>query len=80
MQSGQIDRTIQKVWTSKPAMEGAGVHLKRAFGFAEVPQLDPFLLLDAFRSDTPDDYRRADFPGTRTAEYEQGTFVKHARR
>ena len=61
MQSGEIDRTIRKVWKSQPAIEGAGVHLKRAFGFAEVPQLDPFLLLDAFRSDNPDDYRRG-FP------------------
>ncbi len=37
-------------------MEGAGVRLKRAFGFGEVPQLDPFLLLDAFGSDDPADY------------------------
>jgi hypothetical protein len=35
-------------------MEGAGVHLNRAFGFSEVPLFDPFLLLDDFRSDNPD--------------------------
>jgi len=37
-------------------MEGAGVHLKRAFGFSEVPLFDPFLLLDDFRSDNPEHY------------------------
>jgi redox-sensitive bicupin YhaK (pirin superfamily) len=49
-------RKIVKVWKSKPTIEGAGVHLRRAFGFHEVPQLDPFLLLDDFHSDNPKDY------------------------
>jgi hypothetical protein len=47
------DRNIRKVVKSKPTIEGAGVHLRRAFGFSEVPQFDPFLLLDDFRSDDP---------------------------
>lgn len=42
-------------------MDGAGVKLRRAFGFHQIPQLDPFLLLDAFRSDRRDDYA-AGFP------------------
>ncbi len=46
-------RKIKRVFKSKPTIEGAGVHLKRAFGFGEVPLFDPFLLLDDFRSDTP---------------------------
>lgn len=46
-------RKIRKVMKSKPTIEGAGVHLKRAFGFSEVSQLDPFLLLDDFRSNDP---------------------------
>ena len=54
-------RRIEKVWKSKPTIEGAGVRLKRAFGFDEVPQLDPFLLLDDFRSNNPTDYLRG-FP------------------
>ncbi len=54
-------RAIRKVWKSEPTIEGAGVRLKRAFGFHEAPQLDPFLLLDAFGSENPDDYRRG-FP------------------
>ncbi len=49
-------RQIQKLWRSQPTLEGAGVHLSRAFGFNEVPQLDPFLLLDDFRSENPEDY------------------------
>ena len=50
------DRKIRKVFKSKPTIEGAGVHLKRAFGFSEVPAFDPFLLLDDFRSDDPRHY------------------------
>jgi len=49
-------RKIQKIWKSRPTIEGAGVHLKRAFGYNQVPQIDPFLLLDDFRSDNPDHY------------------------
>ena len=44
------------VLRSKATVEGAGVRLKRAFGFYQVPQLDPFLLLDDFHSDNPEDY------------------------
>jgi redox-sensitive bicupin YhaK (pirin superfamily) len=49
-------RKIRKVWRSKPTIEGAGVHLKRAFGYDQVPQLDPFLLLDDFHSSNPAEY------------------------
>ncbi len=49
-------RKIKKILKSKPTIEGAGVHLKRVFGFSEVPLFDPFLLLDDFRSDNPDHY------------------------
>jgi redox-sensitive bicupin YhaK (pirin superfamily) len=49
-------RRIKKIFKSKPTLEGAGVHLKRAFGFHELPGLDPFLLLDDFHSNHPDDY------------------------
>ena len=49
-------RRIKKIFKSKPTIEGAGVHLKRAFGFYQVPLLDPFLLLDDFHSNHPADY------------------------
>ncbi len=46
-------RKIQKVIKSKPTLEGAGVHLRRVFGYSEVPMFDPFLLLDDFRNTDP---------------------------
>lgn len=49
-------RKIRRVLKSKPTIEGAGVHLKRAFGYSQVPMFDPFLLLDDFRSDRQEDY------------------------
>jgi redox-sensitive bicupin YhaK (pirin superfamily) len=56
-----VVRKIKKIFKSRPTLEGAGVHLKRAFGNQEVPQLDPFLLLDDFHSKNPEDYL-AGFP------------------
>ena len=49
-------RQIRTVLKSKPTIEGAGVHLKRVFGFSEVPMFDPFLLLDDFHSSDPRQY------------------------
>ena len=49
-------RKIKTVSKSKPTVEGAGVHLKRAFGYYQVPQFDPFLMLDDFHSDDPAKY------------------------
>lgn len=40
-----MNRKIDKILTSKPTVEGAGVHLKRAFGYYEAPELDPFCFL-----------------------------------
>ena len=54
-------RAIRRILRSQPAIEGAGVRLKRAFGFREVPAFDPFLLLDDFRADNPRQYL-AGFP------------------
>jgi redox-sensitive bicupin YhaK (pirin superfamily) len=54
-------RPVKRIVQSKPTMEGAGVHLRRAFGFGETQDFDPFLLLDDFRNDRPEDYK-AGFP------------------
>ena len=54
-------RRIRKVIRSTPTIEGAGVHLKRAFGFREAPVFDLFLLLDDFRSNDPRHYLKG-FP------------------
>jgi len=74
-------RKIKKVLKSKPTIEGAGVHLRRAFGFSEVPMFDPFLMLDDFRSDDPEHYLKG-FPwhphrGIETITYMLNGTVEH---
>ena len=54
-------RPVVSVQSSQPTIEGAGVRLKRAFGYYEAPHLDPFLLMDDFHSADPRDYM-AGFP------------------
>jgi redox-sensitive bicupin YhaK (pirin superfamily) len=49
-------REIHRVTASRPTMEGAGVRLRRAFGFGDTASTDPFLLLDDFRGEDPRDY------------------------
>jgi quercetin 2,3-dioxygenase len=75
-------RRISKVFKSQPVMEGAGVHLKRAFGFSQMPLLDPFLLMDDFRSTEPAHYLKG-FPwhphrGIETITYVLAGKVEHA--
>jgi quercetin 2,3-dioxygenase len=55
------NRPIRKVIKSRATIEGAGVHLHRAIGFGDPKLYDPFLLLDDFRSDNPEDYLKG-FP------------------
>jgi redox-sensitive bicupin YhaK (pirin superfamily) len=50
-------RPVKRVSQSQPTLEGAGVHLRRAFGFGDTSDFDPFLLLDDFRNDKPENYR-----------------------
>jgi redox-sensitive bicupin YhaK (pirin superfamily) len=74
-------RKIKKVFKSKATLEGAGVHLKRAFGFHEVKMFDPFLLLDDFRSNNPEQYLKG-FPwhphrGIETITYVLNGNVEH---
>jgi len=54
-------RPVKRLVKSKPTLEGAGVHLRRAFGFGNTKDFDPFLLLDDFRNERPEDYL-AGFP------------------
>ncbi len=71
-------RRIKRILRSKPTIEGAGVHLRRAFGFHEVRQFDPFLLLDDFRSQNPDEYL-AGFPWHPHRGIETITYVLQGR-
>jgi hypothetical protein len=74
-------RPVKRVVQSKPTLEGAGVKLRRAFGFGNTADFDPFLLLDDFRNDNPDDYL-AGFPwhphrGIETITYVLAGAVEH---
>ena len=74
-------RPVKKLITAKPTLEGAGVHLRRAFGFGKTSDFDPFLLLDDFRNDVPEDYL-AGFPwhphrGIETITYVLAGTVEH---
>jgi quercetin 2,3-dioxygenase len=71
-------RKISKVWKSKPTIEGAGVHLKRAFGYYQVPLFDPFLLFDDFHSGNPADYLKG-FPWHPHRGIETITYVLNGR-
>jgi redox-sensitive bicupin YhaK (pirin superfamily) len=75
-------RAVERILRAYPTVEGAGVHLHRAFGSYEVPQFDPFLMLDDFRAPRPEDYL-AGFPthphrGIETVTYMLKGFVEHA--
>jgi redox-sensitive bicupin YhaK (pirin superfamily) len=74
-------RAVKRVVASKPTLEGAGVKLRRAFGFGDTTDTDPFLLFDDFRNDRPEDYL-AGFPwhphrGIETITYVLAGTVEH---
>jgi quercetin 2,3-dioxygenase len=54
-------RPVKRLSISRPTLEGAGVRLRRAFGSGDTAGFDPFLLLDDFRNERPEDYL-AGFP------------------
>ena len=74
-------RPVREIIKAQPTIEGAGVHLRRAFGFGKTEDFDPFLLLDDFRNENPDDYL-AGFPwhphrGIETITYVLSGTVDH---
>ncbi|HPH33944.1 MAG TPA: pirin family protein [Methanoregulaceae archaeon] len=75
------ERSIAWRSSSRETMEGAGVRLRRAFGYPEVPLFDPFLMLDDFRAERPEEYL-AGFPwhphrGIETVTYMLAGRVEH---
>ncbi|PYO44574.1 MAG: hypothetical protein DMD29_00080, partial [Gemmatimonadetes bacterium] len=74
-------RPVKSIIQSQPTIEGAGVKLRRAFGFGNTGDFDPFLLLDDFRNEHPQDYL-AGFPwhphrGIETITYVLRGTVQH---
>src|SRR5438105_14237997 len=74
-------RPVKHLSQATATMEGAGVHLHRAFGFKETEAFDPFLLFDDFRNDRPADYLKG-FPwhphrGIETITYVLSGSVEH---
>ena len=74
-------RAVKEIIQARPTIEGAGVKLQRAFGFGQTKEFDPFLLLDDFRNEHPEDYQ-AGFPwhphrGIETITYVLAGSVEH---
>jgi quercetin 2,3-dioxygenase len=74
-------RAVKRIAQSRPTIEGAGVRLRRAFGFGDPSEFDPFLLFDDFRNDNPEEYLRG-FPwhphrGIETITYVLAGTVDH---
>jgi len=67
-------RPVSRIIKGMPATDGAGVELTRVIGQPALPMLDPFLLLDAFRSDRPEDYL-AGFPPHPHRGFETVTYL-----
>ena len=71
-------RKVQQIITGQATSDGAGVELVRVIGQPALMELDPFLLLDAFRSDNPDDYI-AGFPPHPHRGFETVTYLLNGR-
>ena len=74
MHSPDDQRRVVRVERGMPASDGAGVKLTRVIGTPRLRNLDPFLMLDAFGSDTAGDYI-AGFPDHPHRGFETVTYM-----
>jgi redox-sensitive bicupin YhaK (pirin superfamily) len=68
------DRSVTRIIPATMTRDGAGVRLRRSIGHSQLSDLDPFLLLDEFHSNEPDDYVRG-FPWHPHRGFETVTYV-----
>lgn len=67
-------RRLQQLWPARQVSDGAGVKIQRSLGLTPQMRLDPFLMLDCFGSDQPDEYL-AGFPAHPHRGFETVTYM-----
>src|SRR6202521_1059494 len=78
MDTNVTARSVKRVVKGMPTSDGAGVRLTRVIGQPQLPDLDPFLLLDEFGTDKPEDYI-AGFPEHPHRGFETVTYMLDGR-
>jgi quercetin 2,3-dioxygenase len=77
-QTSAPERTVRQIVRGMPTSDGAGVKLRRVIGQPQLPDLDPFLMLDEFGTDQPEDYL-AGFPDHPHRGFETVTYMLDGR-
>lgn len=78
MATAALSRHVRRVVRGMPTSDGAGVRLTRVIGTPQLDMLDPFLMLDEFGTDRPQDYI-AGFPDHPHRGFETVTYMLDGR-